>query len=192
MERSNSDPNMFIVTYTGEHTHPRPTHRNSLAGSSRSKFTTAQKPTTDKDSNNSDQSPTMANPSCSSPLSATSLSPTTSLTVQTHDDDASTTAKLQEDQNLLSGGDDKESEEMKMCENEYEDDDILIPNMSMSEDIFLGLQELGCGSPATGAAADDNQSPSSENFSDKVPTSLGSHWASSSSAASGAAVGGGF
>ncbi|KFK26883.1 hypothetical protein AALP_AA8G305900 [Arabis alpina] len=37
VERSNLDPNIFIVTYTGEHTHPRPTHRNSLAGSTRNK-----------------------------------------------------------------------------------------------------------------------------------------------------------
>lgn len=28
---------MFIVTYTGEHNHPAPTHRNSLAGSTRLK-----------------------------------------------------------------------------------------------------------------------------------------------------------
>jgi hypothetical protein len=28
---------MFIVTYTGDHNHPRPTHRNSLAGSTRTK-----------------------------------------------------------------------------------------------------------------------------------------------------------
>ncbi|KAJ6370664.1 hypothetical protein OIU77_001219 [Salix suchowensis] len=37
VERSNTDPNMFIVSYTGDHTHPRPTHRNSLAGSTRNK-----------------------------------------------------------------------------------------------------------------------------------------------------------
>ncbi|KAF5732394.1 WRKY transcription factor 27 [Tripterygium wilfordii] len=37
VERSNTDPNMFILTYTGDHTHPRPTHRNSLAGSTRNK-----------------------------------------------------------------------------------------------------------------------------------------------------------
>ncbi|KAE8662152.1 putative WRKY transcription factor 27 [Hibiscus syriacus] len=37
VERSNTDPNNFIVTYTGEHTHPKPTHRNSLAGSTRNK-----------------------------------------------------------------------------------------------------------------------------------------------------------
>ncbi|MED6135742.1 WRKY Transcription Factor [Stylosanthes scabra] len=38
VERNRSDPTMFIVTFTGEHNHPAPTHRNSLAGSSRQKL----------------------------------------------------------------------------------------------------------------------------------------------------------
>ncbi|KAI4303385.1 hypothetical protein MLD38_039025 [Melastoma candidum] len=37
VERNRSDPGMFIVTYTGEHNHPGPTHRNSLGGVSRQK-----------------------------------------------------------------------------------------------------------------------------------------------------------
>ncbi|KAK6777344.1 hypothetical protein RDI58_024061 [Solanum bulbocastanum] len=37
VERNRSDPDMFIVTYTAEHNHPMPTHRNSLAGISRHK-----------------------------------------------------------------------------------------------------------------------------------------------------------
>ncbi|KAK4415897.1 WRKY transcription factor 22 [Sesamum alatum] len=37
VERNRSDPGMFIVTYTAEHNHPMPTHRNSLAGSTRQK-----------------------------------------------------------------------------------------------------------------------------------------------------------
>lgn len=37
VERHRSDPGMFIVTYTAEHNHPAPTHRNSLAGSTRHK-----------------------------------------------------------------------------------------------------------------------------------------------------------
>jgi WRKY transcription factor 22 len=41
VERNRSDPNMFILTYTGEHSHPMPTHRNSLAGSTRQKSVTA-------------------------------------------------------------------------------------------------------------------------------------------------------
>ncbi|KAK7292728.1 hypothetical protein RJT34_15580 [Clitoria ternatea] len=41
VERNRSEPTMFIVTYTGEHNHPAPTHRNSLAGSTRQKPQTA-------------------------------------------------------------------------------------------------------------------------------------------------------
>ncbi|XP_058100163.1 WRKY transcription factor 22-like isoform X2 [Magnolia sinica] len=39
VERSRSDPTTFIITYTAEHNHPIPTHRNSLAGSTRPKHT---------------------------------------------------------------------------------------------------------------------------------------------------------
>lgn len=42
VERNRSDPGMFIVTYTAEHNHPMPTHRNSLAGSTRQKPATTQ------------------------------------------------------------------------------------------------------------------------------------------------------
>lgn len=42
VERNKTDPTMFIVTYTGEHSHPAPTHRNSLAGSTRQKPLTTQ------------------------------------------------------------------------------------------------------------------------------------------------------
>ncbi|XP_042397099.1 probable WRKY transcription factor 27 [Zingiber officinale] len=40
VERSRTDQEAFIVTYTGEHKHPKPTHRNSLAGSTRPKLPT--------------------------------------------------------------------------------------------------------------------------------------------------------
>ncbi|KAK4751203.1 hypothetical protein SAY87_004685 [Trapa incisa] len=36
VERSRTDPNMLVITYTSEHNHPWPTHRNALAGSTRS------------------------------------------------------------------------------------------------------------------------------------------------------------
>ncbi|KVI04688.1 DNA-binding WRKY [Cynara cardunculus var. scolymus] len=40
VEQSHMDPTVFIVSYSGEHIHPRPTHRSPLAGSTRSnKFT---------------------------------------------------------------------------------------------------------------------------------------------------------
>nr|GMC78779.1 probable WRKY transcription factor 29 [Ipomoea batatas] len=40
VERSCSEPGMFIVTYTAEHCHSQPTRRNSLAGTIRNKFPT--------------------------------------------------------------------------------------------------------------------------------------------------------
>ncbi|XP_010247841.1 PREDICTED: probable WRKY transcription factor 14 [Nelumbo nucifera] len=36
VERSRTDPNMLVITYTSEHNHPWPTQRNALAGCSRS------------------------------------------------------------------------------------------------------------------------------------------------------------
>ncbi|KAK8498087.1 hypothetical protein V6N12_025733 [Hibiscus sabdariffa] len=36
VQRSRTDPNMLVITYTSEHNHPWPTHRNALAGSTRS------------------------------------------------------------------------------------------------------------------------------------------------------------
>lgn len=47
MERNRSDPGMFIVTYTAEHNHPMPTHRNSLAGSTRPKQAETETPNSD-------------------------------------------------------------------------------------------------------------------------------------------------
>ncbi|KAK9056007.1 hypothetical protein SSX86_027094 [Deinandra increscens subsp. villosa] len=35
VERSRTDPNMLVITYTSEHNHPWPTQRNALAGSTR-------------------------------------------------------------------------------------------------------------------------------------------------------------
>ncbi|XP_042392441.1 WRKY transcription factor 22-like isoform X3 [Zingiber officinale] len=37
VERSRADPEMLLITYTAEHNHPAPAHRNSLAGTARRK-----------------------------------------------------------------------------------------------------------------------------------------------------------
>ncbi|KAI3741337.1 hypothetical protein L1987_59009 [Smallanthus sonchifolius] len=67
VERNRSDPDMFIVTYTGDHSHPIPTHRNSLAGSTRNKPTTS-----------GEEDPTKTKPTSSPPVSPpTSQSPAT-------------------------------------------------------------------------------------------------------------------
>ncbi|XP_073145709.1 WRKY transcription factor 22-like [Henckelia pumila] len=47
VERNRSDPGMFIVTYTAEHNHPIPTHRNSLAGCTRQKTAAAANPSSE-------------------------------------------------------------------------------------------------------------------------------------------------
>ncbi|XP_017605611.1 WRKY transcription factor 22-like [Gossypium arboreum] len=44
VERSCSDPRVFIITYTAEHNHGHPTRRTSLAGSTRNKSLTVAKP----------------------------------------------------------------------------------------------------------------------------------------------------
>jgi hypothetical protein len=41
VERSRSDPNMLVITYTAEHNHPWPMHRNILAGYARGQSTDA-------------------------------------------------------------------------------------------------------------------------------------------------------
>ncbi|XP_022737617.1 probable WRKY transcription factor 29 [Durio zibethinus] len=43
VERSSSDPRIFIITYTAEHGHDHPTRRNSLAGSTRNNSSTLPK-----------------------------------------------------------------------------------------------------------------------------------------------------
>ncbi|KAG5626659.1 hypothetical protein H5410_011877 [Solanum commersonii] len=66
VERNRSDPNMFIVTYTAEHNHPMPTHRNSLAGSTRQKPANSEAGTV-SDSNKHTSSSPVSSPACHSP-----------------------------------------------------------------------------------------------------------------------------
>ncbi|KAF8412188.1 hypothetical protein HHK36_000148 [Tetracentron sinense] len=81
VERSHSDPAMFIITYTAEHNHSLPTPRNSVAVSSRHKFSTPQQATTgDPDT------PTSKFSFDSSPISTMDLSPTTTLMVSIEDE----------------------------------------------------------------------------------------------------------
>ena len=43
VERSRTDPNMLVITYTSDHNHPWPTQRNALAGSTRPTCSAATK-----------------------------------------------------------------------------------------------------------------------------------------------------
>lgn len=118
VERNRSDAGMLIVTYTNEHNHPIPTHRNSLAGSTRQKPATAQ---------------TVKPSSSSSPQSTFSpadvLSPTTSFLEE---------GIVEQSKNEESRG---------ACDEE-EDEVGKPTDMELSDDFFEGLEEFaGTNSP---------------------------------------------
>ncbi|CAE5958919.1 unnamed protein product [Arabidopsis arenosa] len=50
VERSRTDPNMLVITYTSEHNHPWPIQRNALAGSTRSSSSSSSNPNPSKPS----------------------------------------------------------------------------------------------------------------------------------------------
>ncbi|XP_020571994.1 probable WRKY transcription factor 14 [Phalaenopsis equestris] len=50
VERSRTDPNMLVITYSSEHNHPWPTQRNALAGSTRSQSSKINNPSTSRSS----------------------------------------------------------------------------------------------------------------------------------------------
>ncbi|KAJ0989906.1 hypothetical protein J5N97_008262 [Dioscorea zingiberensis] len=57
VERSRTDPNMLVITYTSEHNHPWPTQRNALAGSTRSQPSSKNSSSGPKNSPNNLQKP---------------------------------------------------------------------------------------------------------------------------------------
>nr|QIN97380.1 WRKY43 transcription factor [Isatis tinctoria] len=131
VERSNLDPNIFIVTYTGEHTHPRPTHRNSLAGSTRNKSQPVNP--IPKPDHSSGQNVSGAN----TVKEEIHLSPTTPL--KENDDDVQG-ANGEEEANM----EDEELDEVEEEEEEDDDvdddvDDLLIPNFAVRDrdDLFF-------------------------------------------------------
>ncbi|CAH2034564.1 unnamed protein product [Thlaspi arvense] len=79
VERSRTDPNMLVITYTSEHNHPWPIQRNALAGSTRSsssssnpnsKSSTANAAPSSNGSQNNTHLPSSATPP---PLSASDV-----------------------------------------------------------------------------------------------------------------------
>ncbi|KAL9430243.1 hypothetical protein AB3S75_025599 [Citrus x aurantiifolia] len=118
VERNRSDPGMFIVTYTAEHNHPAPTHRNSLAGSTRQKPFTPQN-VTSSDSNKP------SSPTSSTKPTFSSLSPATSKEEDTVPQSTNT-----------------ESREIDLLEDE-EEVELAVSDVGISDDFFVGLEGLG-------------------------------------------------
>ncbi|KAK6925885.1 WRKY domain [Dillenia turbinata] len=144
VERSHTDPNMFIVTYTGEHIHPRPTHRNSLAGSTRNKPSSAAR--TPVPGEDETTTATTSNALCASSSSPTSLSPTTPLTAATEEEIAK--QNRVEDDEMVEEENDVDDNDNDGEGDGDDDDDILIPNMVLNEDLFMGFEELEKSFPA--------------------------------------------
>ncbi|KAJ8748927.1 hypothetical protein K2173_013363 [Erythroxylum novogranatense] len=122
VERNKSDPTMFIVTYTAEHNHPAPTHRNSLAGSTRQKTSTPQT-VTNSDSNNNNK-PSPAKPTCSSP--ATSLEDEFLPQI-------TNTSDSREEKDVMDDGDDGD---------DVDDEFGGFSDLSLTDDFFAGLEEF--------------------------------------------------
>ncbi|XP_030547980.2 WRKY transcription factor 22-like isoform X2 [Rhodamnia argentea] len=119
VERNRSDPGMFIVTYTAEHNHPAPTHRNSLAGSTR------QKPA---------QTDAVEDPIAAA-AAASTKPPCSSPTTSMEDDVAKTQSTNTES---------REEKEGSMADDE-EDGEVGLSDMALSDDFLEGLEGLTGG-----------------------------------------------
>ena len=114
---------MFTVTYTAEHNHPAPTHRNSLAGSIRQKPLTPQAAT----SGESDKSLT------------NSISPATSAAEEEGAAQSSKTESKEEKEDLM---DDEEEDGFGFLDTVLTDDffegldELTKPSMAAAEDCF--------------------------------------------------------
>ncbi|THU60642.1 hypothetical protein C4D60_Mb07t14950 [Musa balbisiana] len=148
VERSRTDPGMFIITYTAEHNHPVPTHRNSLAGSTRHKFPSTT-PAAAAEEDGSGGPPPPGNPSSSPPSSSTAagLSPNTPLTASMEDELLRRPPQDGDDADADDGEDEEVDEDEEM---------LLVEDMEvMGEDdlLFMGGAEESTG-PAAAATSD--------------------------------------
>lgn len=124
MERSRTDPNMLVITYTSDHNHPWPTQRNALAGSTRSQPS--------------------KNTKTSSPPNSHTQKPTNSKHDQQNDDSALVKAEETTDQDFENQ---LEMEETDQFDEELPNTTSYKPTYSNSEDSFfadLGEIEGDC------------------------------------------------
>ncbi|XP_015947783.1 WRKY transcription factor 22-like [Arachis duranensis] len=125
VERDRSDPTKFIVTFTGVHNHPAPTHRNSLAGSSRQKLQTPEIATT----GDTEMVLTMK------PVSILA-SPSTSGVEEEAETEATPAQKSESEE------DNMEDYLMNDDDGGFEETEFGSPDMEITDDFFEGLDEL--------------------------------------------------
>lgn len=120
MELSQDNPEEYIVSYIGDHTHARPTTRRSSAGTTRNPQT----------------------PCSTAPAIVTDLSPTTPL-ISHYDNKTQNADKGNENENnepILF--EDKEEDLAEEEEEEEVESYVLIPNMQMSEETLMAIHVL--------------------------------------------------
>ncbi|XAR70249.1 hypothetical protein NMG60_11027038 [Bertholletia excelsa] len=133
VERSRLDPGTFVVTYTAEHCHSQPTRRNSLAGTTRHKFS----PPKTSASPSEDQAATPATPkeySGCSPTSSTSPPPPSPVSAEISRQVTLKSPKQEEEQNIV------EDNGFLKCDMIWDDDlagdfdnlDVLISDLAYS------------------------------------------------------------
>lgn len=178
VERSRTDPGMFVITYTAEHNHPVPTHRNSLAGSTRQKFPpspsaagSAQEANPPAGCAADCSEPDQANGKAASSPTAAGLSPTTPPT------------SSMEDELLPSRGPGGQEDGEDEAEEREDDEDLLLVGdmevLGAEDVVFMDLGELrDPDHPGTAAAS----------FSDGFPDHFGAFpppWVGAATAAGG-------
>ncbi|XP_011026978.1 PREDICTED: WRKY transcription factor 22-like [Populus euphratica] len=126
VERSSTDPSIFIITYTAEHSHARPTRRSSLAGSTRIKRDAIPKGTTPSIEPNM---PTIKDQR--SPNFDGLISPTTPSMTSIEDEFVQNLSNKNEE--LLDHGQILEENESK---------EIFFPDVVFSDDLFPTLEDL--------------------------------------------------
>ena len=153
VERSRTDPNMLVITYTSEHNHPWPTQRNVLAGSTRSHYAKNSTNTAAASSKNSNSSRNQQKPIVKAEpkdqASAAATAKFTTATTSTGDSTPPTAVKEESEMERNTGPDDAATAD-------YHNDHLLQQMLSQSyrpmtpaagsyhqhDDFFTDLTEL--------------------------------------------------
>ncbi|KAL5747561.1 hypothetical protein ACOSQ2_024858 [Xanthoceras sorbifolium] len=124
VERSRSDPGIFVITYSAEHNHAHPTRRSSLAGSTRSKSLMQRGPDTSTDQPLHEQTELA--------VVSTTTTPDNNLVTSIKEEEFT----LQEDMKKL------EERVQILFEDIEEENGIVMPDILFSDDLFPSLEDF--------------------------------------------------
>ncbi|XP_025013358.1 WRKY transcription factor 22 isoform X2 [Ricinus communis] len=125
VERSSSDPSIFIITYTAEHSHAHPTRRNSLAGSTRIKSSMAKQANKSSEPNK----PTIKG-ECLDTVLPSSITPLSM--ASTNEDEMVQHVRLKNE----------EAEEERILEDSISNQEIVMPDIIFSDELFPSLEDF--------------------------------------------------